>query len=62
MVAQARSSRLDWTKLVNIVVMECHYMSKPVNEEGKLSEVSRRIFNFLNARGIRTDYVTKSEQ
>ena len=31
----AETSRRKWTKDINVVIMECFYLSKPFNEDGK---------------------------
>lgn len=40
-----RSSKLVWSREKNIVAMECYYLSRPVDEEGKPVRGYRRMFS-----------------
>ena len=37
------NSKHKWLKTTNVIVMECYYLSKPVNEEGKRKLEGKRI-------------------
>ena len=50
--ATARS-RIRWSKEINKVVMECYYLSKPVDENGRpVRGYRRRFYNFWRERDI----------
>ena len=47
------AARMQWTKQVNIVVMECYYRSRPVDENGvPIRGYRRRMFREWRERGM----------
>ena len=47
------TARKEWTKNVNMIVMECYYRSKPVSETGvPIRGYRKRMYNQCKIRGI----------
>ena len=47
------TARMDWSRDINIVVMECYYMSKPVDESGRpVRECRQRMHAVWKERGL----------
>ena len=47
------NSKHKWLKTTNVIVMECYYLSKPVNEEGKpVRGYRRRMHGIWKERGL----------